>query len=383
MMMVHSRFGASRIGVKLKCPGQHNATLEHDVSVDDLSDEQEGAELGLAAHEASEISLKLGINPNDLVGQTYNDHEFTEVMAEHITVYTNHIRALRVQNPNAKSLIEAQLFMSSVAPDVFGWADHVMIAGHTLYIDDLKYGFVVVDEEDNAQCAHLAVSALDTFKLWFKIKKVVCTIIQPRADHVQGAIRTVEYTIDELMNWRDRFVKGIALARQKDAPRIAGTHCIYCPVRATCRPRMIRTVLMASLDAPIQDITDGELSNILQEIPTMKKHLEAVEKHALILARGGKKFNDFKLVKGRVRAVCNDEDALVELAESKGMDSSKLFNPGKMIGKTVLKPILKKIGIDVDLHFTTPDAETKLVPLSNSATAITRSAAGVFKPIKE
>ena len=59
--------------------------------------------------------------------------------------------------------------MSSVAPDVWSWADHLMIAGDTLYVDDLKYGFVVVNEEDNAQCAHYAVSALDTFKLWFKI----------------------------------------------------------------------------------------------------------------------------------------------------------------------------------------------------------------------
>ncbi|AWY02831.1 hypothetical protein [Alteromonas phage JH01] len=381
--MQHSRFGASRIATVLACPGFNNATLDYDLSVDDLSMDEKAAELGRAAHEASEHCLKLGINPEDALGSEFNDHVVDEVMAENITVYTNHIRSLRLQNPNAKSLIEAQLFMSSVAHDVWGWADHIMIAGDTLYIDDLKYGFVVVNEEDNAQCAHYAVSALDTFKLWFKIKRVVCTIIQPRADHVQGSVRTVEYTIDELAAWRDKFVTGIAAARKKDAPRKAGEHCRYCPARATCRQRMIRTVFKASLDAPLKTCSDEELEALLREIPTIRKHLEAVEEHATLLARGGKLFNDFKLVKSRVHAVVNDEKAFLKLMEEKGIPKHELYNPGRMKGKTALRPLLDKKGVDVNDHFTTPNAPTKLVPITHSSTAVSRTARGVFKPIKD
>lgn len=380
--MQHSRFGASRIAIVMACPGFNNATLEHDLSVDDLSLDQASAEEGRAAHEASEHCLHLGFNPADVVGQTFNDHVVDEVMSEHITVYTNHIRALRVQNPNAKSLIERQVFMKSVAPDVWGWTDHLMIAGDTLYIDDLKYGFVIVNEEDNAQCAHYGVSALDTFKLWFKIKRVVCTIVQPRADHMQGSVRTVEYTIDELAKWRDKFVTGIAKAREPDAPRIAGEHCRYCPARATCRPRMIRTVFKASLDAPINTVSDEELENILRELPAIRKHLEAVEEHATLLARGGKLFRDFKLVKQRVKAVCKDEPKLIGLLKTKGLDQSVLYHPGKMKGKTALKPELEKVGIDVNDHFETPTANTRLVPITHSSTAVSRTARGVFKPVK-
>ena len=380
--MKHSRFGASRISTILNCPGFNNAMQHHDLSGNQLDGDEAAADEGNAAHEAVEHSLKLGLNPSDSIGQVFNDHVLTPVMAEHITVYTNHIRSLRTLNPNAKSMIECKVNMSSVAPDVFGTGDHIMIENTTLYIDDLKYGFVVVDEEDNPQCAHYAVSTLDTFKLWFKIKKVVCTIIQPRADHVKGSIRSHEYTIEELMEWRDKFVQGIAAARKSDAPRIAGAHCRNCPVRGTCRARMIRTVFMCSLDSPIESCSNEEIENVLRELPAIKKHLSAVEVWATLLARSGKKFNDFKLVKKRVKAICNNEEELIKLVESKNLGKELLYHPGAMKGKTALMPILKNVGISVDEHFTVPTGQTVLVPLSNSSTAISRSAAGVFKPIK-
>lgn len=381
--MLHSRFGSSRIAVVIKCPGFNNATREYDVSVDDMTLDEKAAAEGTCAHLAAEHTLRLGLNSTDVIGVKFNDILVDEVMAENITIYTNRVRVLRNQHVGSRSLIEPRLSMTSVANDVFGYADHLMIAGDTLFIDDLKYGFVMVNEEDNAQCAHLAVSALDTFKLWFKIKHVECTIIQPRADHIQGSVRTVKYTIDELAKWRDIFVEAVSAARKPDAPRIAGEHCRYCPVRATCRKRMIRTVFMCSLDTPIENVSDEEISNLLREIPTIKKHLEAVENFATLLARGGKKFNDFKLVKSRVHAVCDDENKLIEEVKTKGLNESDLYHPGKMKGKTALRPVLKAIDLDVDDYFTVPEAVTKLVPLTHSATAVNRSALGVFKPIKD
>lgn len=380
---MHSRFGSSRIHFYLHCAGFGNATLQHDLSVDDLSLDEAAAAEGNVAHKASEHCLILGMNPVDCVGMEFNGQKLDEVMAENITVYTNHVRTLRTQNPGAYNLVEPKLFMTSVAPDVWGFADHMQIAGTTLYIDDLKYGFVIVNEEDNPQCAHLAVSALDTYNLWFKITKIVCTIIQPRAEHVQGSIRSVEYTIEELQKWRDRFATAIFASRKKDAKRTAGKHCRYCPVRATCRARMIRTVFMSSLDSPIETVSDEEVENLLRELPAIRKHLEAIENFATILARSGKKFRDFKLVKQKVHAICDDEEVLINLVVDKGLKKDVLYHPGKMKGKTALRPVLAKVKLDVNDYFTVPQANTKLVPLSNTSTAVNRSAAGVFKPIKD
>tara|TARA_B110000238_G_C15933134_1_gene355648 strand:+ start:68 stop:490 length:423 start_codon:yes stop_codon:yes gene_type:complete len=139
---------------------------------------------------------------------------------------------------------------------------------------------------------------------------------------------------------------------------------------------------MCSLDSPIESCSNEEIENVLRELPAIKKHLSAVEVWATLLARSGKKFNDFKLVKKRVKAICNNEEELIKLVESKNLGKELLYHPGAMKGKTALMPILKNVGISVDEHFTVPTGQTVLVPLSNSSTAISRSAAGVFKPIK-
>jgi hypothetical protein len=140
---------------------------------------------------------------------------------------------------------------------------------------------------------------------------------------------------------------------------------------------------MSSLDSPIETVSDEEVENLLRELPAIRKHLEAIENFATILARSGKKFRDFKLVKQKVHAICDDEEVLINLVVDKGLKKDVLYHPGKMKGKTALRPVLAKVKLDVNDYFTVPQANTKLVPLSNTSTAVNRSAAGVFKPIKD
>lgn len=372
---MHSRYGGSVIARVLACPGYVNATRNID---DDAPNE--AAEKGTAAHMLVEWCLVHGFDCIDGLGKEFNGFVVDEIMAEDSQVYVNHIRSIRINNPG-KSYVEKTMYMSSVAADVWATPDHlhVCIQNRTLFVDDFKYGFLVVDEEENEQTAHCAVSALDTLGLWFGIDKVVCTIIQPRADHVRGDIRDATYTIDQLEKWRDTFKTGIEKSRDRNAERIAGEHCRYCPAAATCRARMLRTIVKCSLDAPLESVTDEEINALKREIPTILKHLEKVEEHALMLARSGKRYKDFKLVKGRVRAVCTDEEAILKAATEKGIDRAKLYNPGKLKGKSVLKPLLGQE--TVDKYFETPAAETKLVPLSNSATAVGNDASGVFTKV--
>lgn len=373
-MAVHSKFGASIISVVLACPGSVNATagIEEETNL--------AAEQGTAAHELAEWCLLYGFDCIDAVGREFNGFVVDEVMAEDVQTYVNHIRSTRINYPG-KSYVEGKVYMSSVAKDVFGTADHIHIytQGRKLFIDDLKYGFLVVDEEENAQTAHYAISTLDTHGLWFAIDEIVCTIVQPRAEHIRGEVRSVTYTIDELMVWRDKIAEGIRKAREPDAKRIAGDHCRYCLARSDCRPRLVRTILKCSTDAPLNCATDEEINDFIREIPVFLKHIEAVEKHALWLARGGKRYKDFKLVKSRVKAICTDEEALVSEALAKGIAKDKLYNPGKIKGKSVLKPLLGQEL--VDKYYETPTAETKLVPLSNASTAVGNDASGVFTKV--
>lgn len=377
-MSTHSRFGGSIIGVIAKCPDYPNATA-HVIDEGDTSQ----AELGTGAHMLGERSLNLGFEPEHYLGKKFNGCDVDHDMVEQVNIYVNHIRALRISHPRAKSMLEQRVVLSSIASDVFGTADHLMIdlENRTLYVDDYKHGYVAVDEE-GYQLPFYGVGALDTFNLWFAVDKVVCTIVQPRADHVRGAVRTVEYDMNDMRNWLSKFIEVVEKARQPDAPRVAGPHCHYCPVKANCRPRLIHTVVNSSLESPLKTINSSQLDAILNEIPSIIKHLEAIEEEALIRARGGQLFDNFKLVKGRVRAVCKDEATLIEKATKAGVDKSELHNPGKIKGKSVLKTL----GVPQDVLdecFETPEAQTQLVPLHKSATAVSRTAAGVFKPIKK
>lgn len=376
-MTVHSKYGASSIKCVMACPGYIQA-------IEGIEDEgNKAADLGTAAHLLGEKCLKLGCDTHDLLGTTIDGFEVDHNMADAVQVYVNHIRALRLQNPDGKSMLEERLCMSSVSPDVFGTSDHVLIAlrNRVLYIDDYKHGFGVVDEDDNPQTAHYGVSALDTFDLWWAVDKVICTIVQPRADHRRGAIRTAEYTIEEMMQWQSRFKTAIEKSKAPDAKRIPGEHCRYCKAQGNCRPRLIKTILLASIDAPLNTFGVEELNGILQHKASLIASLEAFEKQATLLARSGYQFDNFKLVKGITRAQCTDEQAFIKEAVKKGAKKEDLFNPGNLKGKTVLK----KEGVDaevVDKYFKAEPAQTKLVDINKSAPAVSsQSAEGVFKPV--
>lgn len=362
----------------MACPGYIQA-------IEGIEDEtNDAARLGTAAHLLGEKCIILGCDTFDLLGTTIDGFEVNHEMANAVQIYVNHIRALRVQNPDGKSMIEQRLCMSSVSPDVFGTSDHTLISlsNRTLYIDDYKHGFGVVDEDDNPQTAHYGVSALDTFDLWFAIDEIVCTIIQPRADHRRGAVRTTNYTISEMMQWRDKFKVAIEKSQQPDAPRIAGEHCRYCKAQGNCRPRLIKTILTASIDAPLHTFGVQELNAILQHKASLIASLEAFEERATMLARSGYTFDNFKLVRGISRAYCTDEPAFIAEAVAKGADKDKLYNPGKLKGKSVLR----QQGVDVETlnkYFKAEPAQSKLVDINASATAIgSQSAEGIFKPVK-
>lgn len=378
--MIHSRFGGSRIHFLVKgCLGFNNATRDYELTPD-ITLNGKSADEGNAMHDAAEFCLRMGFMAKDIIGRTFNGFAVDELAAEHIQIYLDRIKHLKLTNPNCKSLVEEKIYMSSVANDIWSYADHILIAGDTLYIDDFKYGFILTDAIE--QCAHYAVSVCDTYNLWFKIKKVVCTVTQPRADHMQGSIRTFEYTIDEIMGWRDTFAYVIGESRKPDAPRKAGEHCRFCPARENCRTRILHTLNLTLFDTPIEDINDDQIEALLSEIPAILNNIEAVQELSLRLARGGKKFSKFKLVKGIVRAVPTNEAGLVEKLVEKGVDKDKLYNPGKLKGKTKLKPLLLEHKLNPEDYWETPTAETKLVPLTHTSAAVQRTAAGVFPPIK-
>lgn len=381
---VHSRYGGSKIGIIIACAGYLNATSH-------LPDvEGDAAKLGTAAHKVGEYCLKYRImDATFLIGTEMYGCKVDEEMAEGVNVYLQYIRGLQLKHPKAVMRVEPKVHMSSVNsddPNVFGYIDCLItvIDEGILYVIDFKYGFGLVEVKDNSQIAHYAISALDTYKLWFTIKSVVGTIVQPRKEHYDGIVRSVTFTIEELMTWRDTIVDAIRASKQPDAKRTAGKHCTYCLVRGECRARMLHTVTMTTANTEFGNLTDQEVSVILAELPAIEKNIEAIKEHALRIARGGNVPEGHKLVRANARASCTDSDAFIKelKAIEPDFDTSELYWPSNMKGKTELKKRKSKEVIKlIDKYFPTPDANTSLVPLSNPKSAISTNAAQAFKDI--
>jgi hypothetical protein len=105
--------------------------------------------------------------------------------------------------------------------------------GSVLEVVDFKYGAgTVVEVEGNTQGLYYAIGA--TLATQRKADKVVVTIVQPRAPHRDGIVRSYEITWDELVAFREELLSGAVATQQDDAPLFAGDHCKFCPALAVC-----------------------------------------------------------------------------------------------------------------------------------------------------
>ena len=341
------------------------------------------AELGTAAHELGEFCLRLGFNAYDCIGREFNKHIVDELMADAVQLYVSYIRDL-CKKYNVNPMLEKRVVMLSVGDDVFGTSDCIVIIGDWLFVLDYKHGYGVVEVANNSQATFYAVATLDTFDLWGTIRHVHTSIIQPRANHADGAIRSHVYTIQQMVEWQNFFRFSVAETKKKDSTFNAGEHCKYCPARANCRARLQRTIDIAYLDAPLDTLSPEEISIIYNEIPTIKTHLEAVQAKAVELARLGKPIEGYKLVKSITKAKCDKPDDFIVAAIESGVKREDLVNE-KVKSMTECKKVVDK-GI-VNKYFVKPPASTTLVEISNSRVAVSLlaqqqvDATGIFNPV--
>ena len=373
----HSVYSASSSKRWMACP----ASIA--MSAGMSSGTNPAAELGTAAHELGEFCLRLGINTYECIGFTFNDHEVDAPMCDAVQLYVSYIRDL-CNKYGVNPMLEERVIMTSVASDVYGTSDCIVIVGDWLFVLDYKHGFGVVEVTDNPQAIFYAIATLDTFDLWGVIRHIELTIIQPRADHIDGSIRSEQYTIEQLINWRQGFSAAVTKARAKGNTPVAGEHCKYCPARGFCRARMERTLMYAFGDKPLNECNAEEIAIMYDELDSIKTHIEAIRGKALELARNGATIKGYKLVKGIQRASCPEPEEFVKAAllteKGKKLKRSDFYHE-KVIGMTDAKKLVPA-GV-VNKYFVKPPGTTTLVPLNNSRAAVgTGSAVDIFSAVE-
>lgn len=274
------------------------------------------------------------------------DHE----MVNHISEYVAHCKSYIMHKDFTGVYgVEEKLDLSKVLPGNSGTADWNAIVGDTLHVDDLKYGKGIrVFAEGNTQgrCYSVGVYLKLSKEAKVKIKNIAITIYQPRLDHIDTEI----ITVDELKTWtKDILVPAYNLSQQPDAPRVPGTkQCTFCKHRKICPELRAMVEHEMSESFPITTKGHKELPAIipLQTVKLATLWAKAVEAHAIERLEAGEVVDDgeqkYKLVHGKGSRNWNDEEHAQKICRmnkiySKDFMSQPSFKSAPQIEKLVGK----------------------------------------------
>lgn len=292
----HAKFSASAAHRWLSCPG----SIALSEKAPKVMRESAYATTGTEAHECLEFLLK----------NRHQDRRSTEAFARgkypaDMVIHAASARdeILKRANPHTWIFSETKSDLSHIEPDMWGTADAVLIESFgRLTVVDFKYGFQVVEPENNPQLMFYALGVAHEHH--YNFKEVSVLIIQPRAPHEKGTVREWVIPLFELKKWEYTFKAGTVLAKGKDAPLKSGDHCKYCPAKVLCPEISSKGLALARQvfkdELPEASTTPiPELDRILSAAPKIRMWLDAIEQHATQKLEEGHEIPGWKLVQRR------------------------------------------------------------------------------------
>ena len=325
---------------------------------------------GTCAHSLAEYKAKklLGIDVIDPSGELeYYDQEMDEATDGYAEFIDEILKKAKSECEDPAADVELQLDLSRWIPGGFGTADSVIAADHMLWITDLKYGTgIAVSAERNTQLMCYGLGALDVYDSIYDIETVMLNIYQPRRDNVS----TWEISKDELLSWgQDVLIPAAKLASAGEGEFVAGDHCRFCRVRATCRKRAELNLEMARYEFRDPSmLEDDEIEDILTRSDELTSWASDVKDYAFRKAMEGKVWTHHKLVAGRSVRKFSDDTLAAQAVVNAGFDpyEKKLLGitaMTRMLGKTKFEEILGGL-------VTKPPGKPTLVPESDKRPAI-------------
>ncbi len=151
-----------------------------------------------------------------------------------------------------------------------GQYDMAFAVEDTLYIEDLKYGWGIVEVEKNWQLLGYAIG--NVFKQYQQTgwlpKRISLTIHQPRPHHEQGSSRVWIISYDELIEYYKQIEETMAAIAAGDKTLTTGSHCRYCPAASEACPafnRAANNTLDLVFNEFVQDsLTDEQIAHQLK-----------------------------------------------------------------------------------------------------------------------
>lgn len=222
--------------------------------------------------------------------------------------------------------IEQRVDFSTYAPEGFGTADCLVLAGDTLHVIDYKHGKgVLVDADHNPQMMLYALGALHDFSLLYRFKTVRMTIVQPRVENISE----FACTVDELLGWGENVVRGKAAKALGDEGTFEpGEHCRFCRAKYLCKARSEYYDFAYQAEDHKRDprlIDRYMLGMYLLHAKELARWAEDLQEYALSECLKGNEIIGWKAVEGRGCRYFTDMDAAFAILEKEGIDECLLY----------------------------------------------------------
>jgi hypothetical protein len=332
---------------------------------------------GTACHEVAERALRYGFEPRHYLGTsvTTKEHKI-EIDDELVTaagVYVNHVRASIGRDD--KFWIEEKFSLDALntAYDSGGTADCVIYHPETLTLEvkDLKNGMAAVEVVNNDQLRTYALGAI-LAHAELKVSTVKVTIVQPRAYHKDGAIRSEEFSVVELLEWSNDMLADLQKAKRAEEEYHAAEgnavlldewaetylkpgDCYFCAARPTC-PALrkqafdVAGVFFDDFDKPrIKNSPDTlspeSLAQTLDTLDQIEEWVKAVRAYAQAKAEAGETIPGYVLQdKFGLRKWAAPEDKVVrDLKVVAGLSEDQVYDK-KLKSPSAIEKLLGKEG---------------------------------------
>lgn len=250
--------------------------------------------------------------------------------------YIEHISTIRAGFSEPPFMaVEVEVQMKDVVPEGYGRCDCLMVGGDTLAIVDYKHGQgVLVDADHNPQLMLYALGALNSYGLFYNVKKVSMSICQPRGRGTTS--KFAEMTVDELREWAESIKPRAQEAYHGPGTFVPGEHCRFCRGKQWCKARAygaleaakfegrspMEAVLASQLPEPLPEpdltvpkLTLDEIGELMQRGAQLKAWLGDMEEFALKTILEGEKISGFKVVEGKSTRKFRDPDKALDILQ--------------------------------------------------------------------
>ncbi|UXS23121.1 DUF2800 domain-containing protein [Agrobacterium tumefaciens] len=347
----------------------------------------EAADWGTCCHQISEKCLRRGVQASEFIGTTEKGKKYSfevdEEMAETAQTYVDYVRKRTVEaappnaNPASFLQIEQRFSLAALQPpfEAGGTGDAIVYfpAEKMIEVIDLKGGRgVVVEVKGNPQLRTYGLGAmLANPKL--DVEKVMVTIVQPRAGHKDGRLRSEEFHVADLVEWTTDLIAAMRRSAQAlaDLEKVdcnlvpqalwntthlsAGDHCKFCKAAGFC-PALEQRALDAAgvwfddLDQPRISNAPDTLSperaaQLLDAADMLGEWINAVRAYWHQQAEAGVEIPNYILVPKEGREKWNDAQAEAEataVAKKAGLADDKIWNAPKAKTPKQIREALKK-----------------------------------------